>query len=316
MIWYNNKKYEIYFEGSVNKTAYRRLTQEEQEERWQSLTISDDFLFCKILSDMTLCAEMLHRIFPDLDVRGIKPVKTQKSEKLDLHIRGVRFDVFTSIAKSFFDAEMQKRRLDDVFKRPRAYQTVITYRGLEQGTLKKSGNYKDLPDAYVVFICNFDPFRKGRHIYSFQNYCTEDKEIALGDGAHIVYLNTKGKLDDVSPALKRFLDFVGKNKVSKGDSFIETLDRKVKEAKKNTQWRHEFMMLLTIEDEKFAEGRAEGLAEGKAEGRAEGRAEGIAIGEQRSQHKIYERLISSGKFSPQEAAEATGWNANSSYGMN
>lgn len=108
--------------------------------------------------------------------------------------------------------------------------------------------------------------------------------------------STKGKLDDVSPELKRFLDFVGKNKVSKGDSFIETLDRKVKEAKKNTQWRHEFMMLLTIEDKKFAEGRAEG--------------------QQLTQHKIYERLISSGKFSPQEAAEATGWNTNSSYGMN
>ena len=156
----------------MNRTAYRRLTQEEQEERWQGLTIGDDFLFCKIMSDMALCAEMLHRIFPDLDVRDIQPVRTQKAEKLDLHIRGVRFDIFTAIAKNFFDVEMQKERLDDVFKRPRAYQTVITYRGLEQGTLKKSGNYKDLPDAYVVFICNFDPFKKGRHIYSFQNYCT------------------------------------------------------------------------------------------------------------------------------------------------
>ncbi len=76
------------------------------------------------------------------------------------------------------------------------------------------------------------------------------------------------------------------------------------------------MMLLTIEDEKFAEGRAAGRAEGKAEGRAEGLALGEQRGEQRAQHKIYERLISSGKFSPQEAAEATGWNANSSYGMN
>lgn len=283
----------------MNKAAYKTLTQEEREKRWQGLTFGDDFLFCKILSDMALCAEMLHRIFPDLDVSDIQPVRTQKSEKLDLHIRGVRFDIFTAIAKNFIDVEMQKERLDDVFKRPRAYQTVITYMGLEQDTLKKSGNYKDLPDSYVVFICNFDPFKKGRHIYSFQNYCTEDKEIALGDGAHIVYLNTKGKLDDVSPELKRFLDFVGKNRVSKGDAFIETLDRKVKEAKKNTQWRHEFMMLITIEDEKFAEGKAEGRREAQREER----------------HAIYERLITRG-MSPQEAADMTGWNVNSSYSMN
>ena len=246
---------------------------------------------------MTLCSEMLHRIFPKLDVRDIQPVDTQKSEKLDLHIRGVRFDVFTKIAQNFFDVEMQGKRINDLSRRSRAYQTVITYKGLEMGTLKESGNYKDIPDAYVVFICKFDPFGQGRHMYSFRNYCDQDKNITLGDGAYYVYLNTKGKVNDVSPELKRFLDFVGKNKVSKNDSFIETLDRKVKEAKKNTEWRHEYMMLLTIEDEKFAEGRDVG------------RKEGIAEGEQRSQRSIYERLVADG-MPAQKASMMTGWNAN------
>ena len=59
------------------------------------------------------------------------------------------------------------------------------------------------------------------------------------------------------------------------------------------------MTLLTIEDEKFAEGRHIGQAEG----------------EQRTQRSIYERLVSSGKLSPQEAADMTGWNASSSYSM-
>ena len=48
----------------------------------------------------------------------------------------------------------------------------------------------------------------------------------------------------------------------------------------------------------------------------EGRVEGIALGEQRAQRSIYERLISSGKFTAQEAAEFTGWNANNAaYGL-
>ena len=47
----------------------------------------------------------------------------------------------------------------------------------------------------------------------------------------------------------------------------------------------------------------------------QGRAEGIAIGEQRVR-SISERLISSGKFTAQEAAEFTGWNANNAaYGL-
>ncbi|MBQ9388987.1 MAG: hypothetical protein IJU07_02295, partial [Synergistaceae bacterium] len=114
------------------------------------------------------------------------------------------------------------------------------------------------------------------------------------DGAYTVFLNTKGKQDDVSPELKRFLDFVGKNEVSE-DSFIETLDEKVKEAKANTEWRREYMRLLTIEDEKFAEGRHLGRAEGRSE----------------EKHTIYERLVSSGILSPQEASMITGWNVNS-----
>lgn len=62
------------------------------------------------------------------------------------------------------------------------------------------------------------------------------------------------------------------------DSFIKTLDEKVKEAKANTEWRREYMMLLTIEDEKFAEGRNLGREEGRTE-------------EKRS---IYERLVADG----------------------
>ena len=57
-------------------------------------------------------------------------------------------------------------------------------------------------------------------------------------------------------------------------------------------------------------------AEGRAEGRVEGREEGITLGEQRSQRSIYERLVASGKFTQQEAAEFTGWNANNAaYGL-
>ena len=60
----------------------------------------------------------------------------------------------------------------------------------------------------------------------------------------------------------------------------------------------------------------EALAHERDEGRAEGREEGITLGEQRSQRSIYERLVASGKFTQQEAAEFTGWNANNAaYGL-
>ena len=172
-----------------------------------------------------------------------------------MHVRGVRFDIFTSLARSIFDVEAQNRKLKDLLRRPQAYHIAISYDALNKKSLKKSGSYEDLPNTYVIFICTFDLFNRGRHIYTFKNFCAEDKEIELDDGAYTIFLNTNGKLDDVSPELKNFLNFVGKNKVTDSDIFIKTLDEKIKEAKHNVAWRDEYMLLLTREDEKFAEGR-------------------------------------------------------------
>ena len=233
------------------------------EQQWESLTLADDFLFGKIMSEPELCTEMLRRIFPNIDVGEIKFIETQKTLRHALHIRGVRFDILTSTTRNIFDIEAQKRRLKDLYQRPRAYHIAIGYDALNKKSLKKSGSYEDLPNTYVIFICTFDLFGKGRHIYTFKNFCAGDKEIALDDGAYTIFLNTDGILNDVSPELKNFLNFVGKGQIAEEDIFVKILDEKIKQAKHNTVWRDEYMFLITREDEKFAEGREEGIYEDK-----------------------------------------------------
>ena len=46
------------------------------------------------------------------------------------------------------------------------------------------------------------------------------------------------------------------------DTFVKILGEKLTKAKHNAIWRDEYMLLLTREDEKFAEGREEGRKEG------------------------------------------------------
>ena len=296
--------------NTTHSVAHRTLTPEEREARWQELTFGDDFLFSKILQDPELCRELIHRIFPNFpmdEVNKLSLVQTQKAVKLGLHLRGVRFDVFTIIARSIFDLEMQKEMLADLFRRIRAYHIVCGHDALNMIDLKKSGNYKDLPDVYVVFICLFDPFKgqkeSGYHMYSCHVYRDNEKSEPLNDGMHTVLLNATGtREDDVNPKLKNFLDFVATNKVPQGeesDPFISLLAQRVKEAKENIKWRREFMRLLTVEDEKYAEGLNKGLAKG--------REEGITIGEERTQRAIYERLTANG-MSAHEASIMTGWN--------
>lgn len=59
--------------------------------------------------------------------------------------------------------------------------------------MDKGQFYKKLNRSYIIFICPFDAYGKGRHIYTFKNICKEDKSISMGDGAVKIFLNAKGE---------------------------------------------------------------------------------------------------------------------------
>ena len=94
------------------------------------------------------------------------------------------------------------------------------------------------------------------HIYTFENICKEDGSISMGDEAVKIFLNAKGTLDDVSDELKAFLDYVAGKKPK--DAYVERLEEAVKEAKKNREWRHEYMTLLMRDQENVKIGEKRG----------------------------------------------------------
>ncbi|MCI8606712.1 MAG: hypothetical protein HFG72_07810 [Hungatella sp.] len=59
-------------------------------------------------------------------------------------------------------------------------------------------------------------------------------------------------MDDVSRELKAFLDYVAGQKPE--DSYVEKLEEAVQEAKKNREWRHEYMTLLMRDQENVEKG--------------------------------------------------------------
>ena len=46
--------------------------QENLIKKWESLTISNDFLFGKVMSHPGLCQKLLERIFPDMEIDHIE----------------------------------------------------------------------------------------------------------------------------------------------------------------------------------------------------------------------------------------------------
>lgn len=232
---------------------------EDSQTSWEELSISNDFLFGKVMQNPQLCKELLQRILPDLKIDHIEYPELQKNIRQDIDAKSVRLDVYVKDEKAVvYDIEMQVSDTKELPKRSRYYQSMIDLQLIDKGQY-----YNELNRSYVIFICPFDAFGKGRHIYTFENICKEDGSISMGDEAVKIFLNAKGTMDDVSKELKAFLDYIaGKKPV---DSYVEKLEEAVKEAKKNREWRHEYMTLLMRdqENQKIGEKRGEKRGEKK-----------------------------------------------------
>ena len=135
-------------------------------------------------------------------------------------------------------------------------------------------------------------FDRGRHIYTFENICREDRELFLEDGTTKIFLNADGKMNDISKELKAFLDYVAGKKVE--DSFVMELEKAVKNAKRNRKWRHEYMTLLMRDQENLERGREEGRKEGERKG------------EKKGMRGAAKRMLAAGKYTLDEIADISG----------
>lgn len=121
---------------------------EGRQTKWEDLSISNDFLFGKVMQNPELCKELLQRILPDLKIERIEYPELQKSITIDMDAHSVRLE-------------------------------------------------------------------------------------------------------------KAFLDYMAGQKPK--DSYVEKLEEAVQEAKKNREWRHEYMTLLMRDQENVEKGREQGI---------------------------------------------------------
>ncbi len=205
------------------------------KKKWEQLTFADDFMFGKIMVNPDICKGVLERIL-GIEIERIEYVERQKSLDVDYDAKSIRMDVYVKDGKgTIYNIEMQAANDDDLAKRSRYYQSIIDMELLDKGL-----PYEELNQSFVIFICNFDLFGKGRHIYTFKNLCTEDTYIHLKDETTKIFLNAKGILDDANPELKAFLNYVSTG-IPSDDTFIKRLDDEVKKARTNKKWRREYM---------------------------------------------------------------------------
>ena len=152
-------------------------------------------------------------------------------------------------------------RKKNLGKRSRYYHSQIDMELLLAGM-----EYGKLPDSYVIFVCDFDPFYKKKYKYSFDTVCKEDQTVFLEDGSHTLFLSTCGENEEEVPeGLVKFLKYVKAGLVeSTGDfqdKFVQRLQDAVRNVKASREMEERYMLLEEMLKEEREAGRIEGKAE-------------------------------------------------------
>lgn len=223
----------------------------------QDLTIKDNFMFGAVMTDPENCKGLLELLLHKKLDRII--VSTEKSMIYHPEYKGVRLDVYAKDdTNTRYNIEMQVLRKSTLGKRSRYYHSQI-----DMDLLLSGSDYRELPDTYVIFICDFDPFGFGKYLYSFYTACREEGSLAFNDGLYTIFLSTAGKnKSEVPEALVSFLKFVKADLSESSKDFhneyVRKLQRSISQIKENREMEERFMLLEELLQEEHEEGLRQG----------------------------------------------------------
>ena len=244
----------------------------------EELVFHDDFMFAAVMMDAENCRCFLERVL-EIAIERVE-ISTEHGFFFNPECKSIRMDVFAKDEKNtHYDIEMQLVKKDSLEKRSRYYHSQMDVEMLEKGK-----NYSELPEAYVIFICNFDPLAQKKCRYTIRKYCEETGKV-FADGVCTVFLNTAGEnRNEVPKGLLALLDFVkadlAGSEADYEDSFVEQLQNSMRRIKNSRKMGERYMMFEQYMQEYVKEHadeiREEAWTEGLTEGREQGRAETLA----------------------------------------
>ena len=163
-----------------------KMTLEEKIEQVKNFRPIDDTFFEVLADDIGVCQEMLRIILED-EKLIVKDVIVQSSER-NLYGRSVRLDALCILGNGKkCNVEVQRSNKDHHLKRVRFNASVITVRDSQT-----DDKFEETIDLIVVYISEFDIFKRGRVIYHVDSEIRETQE-KVDDGLERVFVNTAVK---------------------------------------------------------------------------------------------------------------------------
>ena len=272
----------------------------------QKLTIKDNFMFAAVMMDSDNCKHLLEMVL-DTDLREVHVI-AEKSIVYHPEHHGIRLDVIANDEEgSHYSIEMQVQKRETV-KRSRYYHAQMDTELLLAGR-----NYEELPDVYVIFICDYDPFGDGKYMYTVTSLLKESMR-SYEDGSHSIFLSTAGKnKNEVAPELVKFLEFVHADldecMKDYEDDFIDRLQASIQKIKADRELEGRYMVLEEMLRNERNEGREEGRKEGHAEGNLDGMRKVLLLFAEMKYKKIPE-ILKEQILSQNDEARLLQWNMN------
>ena len=216
-------------------------------KRFEDLTFTDDFMFCKTMQNPRLCKRLIEMILSD-KIGKIAYISVQHNISTYEQAKSVRFDVLVQAENGkLYDVEMQVSNERNIPKRMRFYQAAIDISFLDKGN-----SYNSLNDSFIIFICTFDAIGKNRPVYTFENLCIEDKNTPLQDGTRKVIINAEAFNNTKNKELKEFLEYLKTGKAT--NEFTREIETMIQTVKNNEQARQEYRLLSTFEMDAIEKG--------------------------------------------------------------
>jgi len=216
-------------------------------KRFEDLTFTDDFMFCKVMQNPDLCKRLIEMILSDT-IGKIAYISVQHNISTYEQAKSVRFDVLVQTENGkFYDIEMQVSNEKNIPKRMRFYQAAIDISFLDKGN-----SYNNLNDCFIIFICTFDAIGKNKSVYTFENICLEDKNISLQDGTKKIIINAEDFKNTEDKELKEFLEYIKTGKAK--SEFTKEIEEMIQTVKQNEQAREEYRLMSTFEMDAIEKG--------------------------------------------------------------
>ena len=233
---------------------------------FKNLPLSNAFMFGEVMRDESICKLFLEELL-GCKIAKLKFINKEYDLADTKYNHGIRLDVYLADANNtHYDIEMQNS-VEALERRCRYYQA-----GIDRRTLEKNAKYRDLPESYIIFVCNYDPYKLGYARYERVMYI-KDTDLVYDDGSHVIFLNTHyTKVGNTPKAITEYLDYARDN--DDHAPFTTELAReavaRTQQIRRNTEKEDSFMtftqLLQETKDEAIEEGRLLGIEEGIEKG--------------------------------------------------